>query len=108
VIFSGTTAVHLLSIDTSRPSPMFAPVWSTTIASPSAPISYTGSSYVYVGSSDGTIHELQLTTGADVKDEVTNIGATKGTVGDPSIDEVLSLIYVTTTDQRAYGFVIPF
>jgi len=108
VIFSGATAVHLLSIDTSRPSPMFAPVWSTTIASPSAPISYTGSSYVYVGSSDGTIHELQLTTGADVKDEVTNIGATKGTVGDPSIDEVLSRIYVTTTDQRAYGFVIPF
>jgi hypothetical protein len=108
VIFSGATAVHLLTIDTSRPTPVFAQVWSTTIANPSAPISYTGSSYVYVGSSDGMIHELQLTTGADIKDEVTNIGATKGTVGDPSIDEVLSRIYVTTTDQRAYGFVIPF
>jgi hypothetical protein len=107
VIFSGTTAVHLLSFDPLR-TPMFLPVWSTTIANPSAPISYTGSSYVYVGSSDGTIHELNLTTGADVKDEVCNIGATKGTVGDPSIDEVLSRIYVTTTDQRAYGFVIPF
>ncbi len=108
VIFSGTTAVHLLTIDTSRTTPVFAQVWSTTIANPSAPISYTGSSYVYVGSSDGTIHELLLTTGADIKNEVTNIGATKGTVGDPSIDEVLSRIYVTTTDQRAYAFVIPF
>jgi hypothetical protein len=108
VIFSGTTAVHLLTIDTSRFPYTFTQVWSTTIANPSAPISYTGSSYVYVGSSDGTIHELNLTTGADVKDEVCNIGATKGTVGDPSIDEVLSRIYVTTTDQRAYGFTIPF
>jgi hypothetical protein len=61
-----------------------------------------------VGSSDGMIHELMLTTGADVKDEVTNVGATKGTVGDPSIDEALSRIYVTTTDQRAYAFTIPF
>jgi hypothetical protein len=108
VIFSGATAVHLLSIDTSRTTPVFAPVWTTTIANPSAPISYTGSSYVFVGSSDGTIHELNLTTGADVKDEVCNTGATKGTVGDPSIDEVMSRIYVTTTDQRAYAFTIPF
>jgi hypothetical protein len=108
VIFSGATAVHLLTIDTSRTTPVFAQVWSTTIANPSAPLSYTGSSYVYVGSSDGTIHELNLVTGADVKDEICNVGATKGTVGDPSIDEVLSRIYVTTTDQRAYGFVIPF
>jgi hypothetical protein len=108
VIFSGSTGVHALSIDTSRPTPAFMSVWNTTIANPSAPISSTGLSYVFVGSSDGTIHELNLTTGADVKDEVCNTGATKGTVGDPSIDEVLSRIYVTTTDQRAYAFTIPF
>ncbi|MGB8543197.1 MAG: DNRLRE domain-containing protein [Candidatus Acidiferrales bacterium] len=108
VVFSGSTGVHALSIDTSRPTPAFMSVWNTTIANPSAPISSTGLSYVFVGSSDGTIHELNLTTGADVKDEVCNTGATKGTVGDPSIDEVLSRIYVTTTDQRAYAFTIPF
>jgi hypothetical protein len=108
VIFSGATAVHALSIDTSQPTPVFATVWSTTIANPSAPMSAIGLNYVYVGSSDGMIHELMLTTGADVKDEVTNVGPTKGTVGDPSIDEVLSRIYVTTTDQRAYAFTIPF
>jgi hypothetical protein len=108
VIFSGTTAVHAISIDTSRPTPVFAPVWNTTIATPSAPISAPGLSYVYVGSSDGKIHELMLTTGADIKDEACNTGSTKGTVGDPSIDEVMSRIYVTTTDQRAYAFTIPF
>jgi PQQ-like domain len=108
VIYSGATAVHALSIDTSRPTPVFAQVWNTTVANPSAPISSTGLQYVFVGSSDGTVHELMLTTGADIKDEVCNIGATKGTVGDPSIDEVMSRIYVTTTDQRAYAFVFPF
>jgi hypothetical protein len=108
VIYSGATAVHALSIDTSRPTPLFAPVWNTTVANPSAPISSTGLQFVFVGSSDGKVHELMLTTGADVKDEVTNIGATKGTVGDPSIDEVMSRIYVTTTDQRAYAFAFPF
>jgi hypothetical protein len=108
VIYSGATAVHALSIDPTRPTPVFAQVWNTTVANPSAPISSTGLQYVFVGSSDGTIHELMLTTGADIKDEVCNIGATKGTVGDPSIDEVLSHIYVTTTDQRAYAFVFPF
>jgi hypothetical protein len=106
VLFSGTTAVHLVQYDAVRNT--FATVWNTTIANPSAPISSTGLQYVFVGSSDGTVHELMLTTGADIKDEVCNIGATKGTVGDPSIDEVLSHIYVTTTDQRAYAFVFPF
>ena len=108
VIYSGATAVHALSINTSLPTPVFVPVWNTVVANPSAPISSTGLQFVFVGSSDGRIHELMLTTGADVKDEVTNIGTTKGTVGDPSIDEVMSRIYVTTTDQRAYAFVFPF
>ena len=108
VIYSGATAVHALSINTSLATPTFVPVWNTTIANPSAPISSIGQQYVYVGSSDGTIHEISLSTGVDTKDAVANIGPTKGTVGDPSIDEVLSRIYVTTTDQRAYAFTIPF
>ena len=107
VVYSGLTGVHSLSY-VSSPTPAFSQVWTTTIANPSAPISSTGLGFVFVGSSDGMIHELATATGADVKDEITNIGATKGTVGDPSIDEVLSRIYVTTTDQRAYAFTIPF
>ncbi|MGB8523061.1 MAG: hypothetical protein WCD43_08850, partial [Candidatus Acidiferrales bacterium] len=108
VVYSGATGVHLLSIDTSRAIPAFVSVWTTAITAPSAPISITGMSYIFVGSSDGKIHELALATGTDVKDEVTNDGPTIGTVGDPSIDEALSRIYVTTTDQRAYAFTIPF
>jgi hypothetical protein len=108
VVYSGATGVHLLTIDTSRTAPAFLSVWTTAITDPSAPISVTGLSFIFVGSSDGQIHELALGTGADVKDEVVNTGPTMGTVGDPSIDEALSRIYVTTTDQRAYAFIIPF
>jgi hypothetical protein len=106
VIFSGATGVHLLEYDSVRMA--FAQSWVTAITDPSAPISVTGLSYIFVGSSDGKIHELALATGADVKDEAANTGPTIGTVGDPSIDEALSRIYVTTTDQRAYAFIIPF
>jgi hypothetical protein len=108
VFYSGATGVHSLGIDTSRPIPTFVPGWTTAITDPSAPISVTGLSFIFVGSSDGKIHELALATGADVKDEVANTGPTIGTVGDPSIDEALTRIYVTTTDQRAYAFTIPF
>jgi hypothetical protein len=106
VVYSGATGVHLLSYDAVRKT--FAQTWTTPITNPSAPISVTGLSFIFVGSSDGKIHELALNTGADVKDEVANTGPTIGTVGDPSIDEALSRIYVTTTDQRAYAFTIPF
>jgi hypothetical protein len=106
VIYSGATGVHLLQYDSVRKN--FIQVWVAPITNPSAPIAVTGLAFVFVGSSDGTIHELALATGADVKNEVANSGPTIGTVGDPSIDEALSRIYITTSDQRAYAFTIPF
>lgn len=106
VIYSGATGVHLLQYDSVRKN--FIQAWVAPITNPSAPIAVTGLAFVFVGSSDGTIHELALNTGVDVKNEVANSGPTIGTVGDPSIDEALSRIYVTTSDQRAYAFTIPF
>jgi hypothetical protein len=105
ILFSGATAVHAVSYNVVGNT--FTSLWNRTINVPSAPISYTGSTYVFVGSNDGKIHELNLATGADVKDEVANTGQ-PGFVGDPSLDIVLSRIYVSTTDQRAYGFTYPF
>jgi PQQ-like domain len=108
IVFSGTAKVHAVTFTrTSNLTGTFATVWTTPITVPSAPICYTGLSYVYVGSNDGTIHELNLATGADVKDEIANTGQ-PGFVGDVSLDVSLARIYVSTTDQRAYGFAIPF
>jgi len=109
VIFSGATAVHAVTLSKSGATYSFATAWAApvTIDVPSAPICYTGASLVFVGSNDGKIHELSLSTGADIKDEVANTGQ-PGFVGDPSLDVSLSRIYVSTTDQRAYGFAFPF
>ena len=105
ILFSGATQVHAVSFD--KGTNTFTPLWATTVTVPSAPISFTGLGLVFVGSNDGKIHELNLGTGADVKDEVANTGQ-PGFVGDPSLDVQLSRIYVSTTDQRAYGFAYPF
>jgi hypothetical protein len=62
---------------------------------------------VYVGSADGKIHELDAVTGVDGKQRTANTGQ-PGIVGDPALDTVLSRIYISTNDQRAYGFTFPF
>ncbi len=105
VIFSGQTAVHAMTYD--KTANTFTNLWSTTISGPSAPIGFTGSSKVYVGSADGKIHELDAVTGVDGKKRTANTGQ-PGIVGDPSLDLVLSRIYISTNDQRAYGFTFPF
>jgi hypothetical protein len=105
IIYSGATQVHAVTFN--KATNTFTPVWATTVKVPSAPIGFTGSGFIFVGSNDGMIHELNLATGADVKDEVANTGQ-PGFVGDPSLDVQLSRVYVSTTDQRAYGFVYPF
>jgi hypothetical protein len=105
VIFSGQTAVHAMTYD--KTANTFTSLWSTTINGPSAPIGFTGNSKVYVGSADGKIHELDVVTGTDGKQRTANTGQ-PGIVGDPALDLTLSRIYISTNDQRAYGFAFPF
>jgi putative pyrroloquinoline-quinone binding quinoprotein len=105
IVFSGASAVHAVSYDPTGPT--FTDLWDTTISVPSAPVSYTGLSDVFVGSADGKIHELDLSDGTDLKDVIVDTG-TPGSVGDPALDIVLSTIYVSTTDQRAFEFTYPF
>lgn len=105
IVFSGASAVHAVSYDPTGPA--FTDLWDTTISVPSAPVSYTGLSDVFVGSADGKIHELDVSSGQDLKDVIVDTG-TPGVVGDPALDITLSNIYVSTSDQRAYGFIYPF
>jgi len=46
-------------------------------------------------------------TGVDGKQRTANTGQ-PGIIGDPALDTVLSRIYISTNDQRAYGFTFPF
>jgi hypothetical protein len=105
IIFSGATAVHAVSYDPTGPT--FTDLWDETISVPSAPVSLTSLSDVFVGSADGKIHELDISDGTDLKDVTVDTG-TPGKVGDPALDIVLSTLYVSTTDQRAFEFTYPF
>jgi outer membrane protein assembly factor BamB len=105
IIFSGASAVHGVSYDPTGKT--FTDLWDTTVSVPSAPVSVTGLSDVFVGSADGKIHELDVADGTELKDVTVDTG-TPGVVGDPALDIVLSTIYVSTTDQRAFEFTYPF
>jgi hypothetical protein len=105
IVFSGQTKVQAMTYN--KATQTFASLWSTTISKPSAPVGYTGLGKVYVGSGDGKVHELDLVTGVDGKQRTANTGQ-PGIVGDPSLDLTLSRIYISTNDQRAYGFAFPF
>jgi hypothetical protein len=107
IIFSSATKVQAVTF--TKATNTFAAAWPAPVAInvPSAPISFTGSGFVFVGSNDGKIHELNAANGTDIKDVVANTGQ-PGFVGDPSLDLTLSRVYVSTTDQRAYGFAYPF
>jgi outer membrane protein assembly factor BamB len=101
IIFSTNGNVNAVSFDGAT----FTPLWKTPISAPSTPISAPGLTTVYVGSSDGKIHELDLTTGADNKQRIVD---TSATVGDPSLDVALNRIIVGSTDGRVYAFTFPF
>jgi outer membrane protein assembly factor BamB len=105
IVFSSSSKVQKVSFDARTNT--FTPIWNTDIASPSTPLHLVGLSKIYVGSSDGKIHEMDVVTGSDGKQR--SVNQTKPTVvGDPSVDAPLSRIYVCTTDQRMYAFAIPF
>ncbi|MGA2900719.1 MAG: PQQ-binding-like beta-propeller repeat protein, partial [Candidatus Acidiferrales bacterium] len=105
IVFSGASAVHAVLYDPTGPT--FTDEWDTTISVPSAPVSLTSLSDVFVGSADGKIHELDISDGTDLKQVTVDTG-TPGVVGDPALDIVLSTLYVSTTDQRAFEFTYPF
>lgn len=105
VVFSGTADVHGLTYNSSTQT--FTANWATAVTTPSAPIGVYGLTDIYVGSGDGEIHELNINTGADIRDIVANTGQ-PGVVGDPGLDISLMHIYVSTNDQRMYSFTFPY
>jgi hypothetical protein len=105
IVFSTSTKVQAVSYNAITKT--FTPLWSTPISSPSAP-DFLGS-FIFVGSNDGFVHELLLSTGVDVKDAPASIGF-PAVIGDPTVDFTLQQLIVSTTtnDQRVYAFHIPF
>ncbi len=76
-----------------------------SITSPSQPVPAPGINTVYVGSGDGNLYELNMSTGA-----VRSAKYIGYTIGDPTVDPSASpeLIYVGTSDGRIHCFTLPF
>jgi outer membrane protein assembly factor BamB len=113
VVFSGATQVH--AVNYNRTTNLFTAAWTNpvTMLVPSAPIAYSNDANVYVGSNDGKIHEINLATGVDNPNPLpvnllNGLNQKPAFIGNPSLDIVLSRIYLSTNDQRAYAFPYPF
>ncbi|MGH9775236.1 MAG: DNRLRE domain-containing protein [Candidatus Acidiferrales bacterium] len=101
IVFSTNGNVNAVTFDGTT----FTSLWKTPIAAPSTAIAAPGLNTIYVGSSDGKIHELNSTTGVDGKQRIVDTAAT---VGDPALDLFLNRVIVGSTDGRVYAFTFPF
>jgi outer membrane protein assembly factor BamB len=86
--------------------------WRTVISGASAPLPVVsvGSGYVYVGGSDGAVHELALATGTQTSTRTVGVGSSAGSVvvGDPGYDGAANVLYVNTAQGNQYAFSVPF
>lgn len=105
IFFSTSGGVHKRTFD--RTTQAFAAGWDTPIATlggnPSTPVYSPAplASFLYVGVSDGRLKKLDPATGALLLARDVLLGAT---IGDPSLDVVISKIYVGDSSGRIYSF----
>ncbi|MCY1041751.1 PQQ-binding-like beta-propeller repeat protein [Corallococcus sp. bb12-1] len=82
-------------------------LWKTPIAGPSGTFSLNqgGVVRIYVGSSDGKVHQLELETGVDSGQ--VSLGPAQD-VGTPTVDHTVSRLHVGSADGRICAFPVPF
>ena len=71
----------------------------------SAPVD-DGAGHLYIGGSDGKVHQVDIATGTDQKQAPTT--AISGTFGDPTFNWDISSIHVGATDGHIYTLTVPF
>ncbi len=118
VIFSMDTTVEAITFVTSTDKFSAAPIsWKTSLGcNPTTPVGAQGvvdnlsNPVIFVGCSDGKIHQLRISDGVDEAQRITNPAGGGVTVGDLSLDLFVSpnKIFAGTTDGRIYAFAIPF
>ncbi|RKG86492.1 dehydrogenase [Corallococcus terminator] len=81
--------------------------WTTSIAGPSGTfaLNVSGVARVYVGSSDGKVHQLDAETGVDTGQ--VSMGSAQN-IGTPTIDHTVSRLHVGSADGRICAFPVPF
>jgi outer membrane protein assembly factor BamB len=86
--------------------------WSHSgIPDPSIVVYPPGSQYLWVGSSDGRLYQIDVTTGNPAQAPDTKsvlLGSGAAGVGSPSYDVIHKLVYVGTEDGSLYAVAVPF
>ncbi|NLI48481.1 MAG: PQQ-binding-like beta-propeller repeat protein [Acidobacteria bacterium] len=82
--------------------------WAVTdIPSPSTPLFLFGTSYIYVGASDGRLYQINITTGAHASVELAPGASPVPVVGSPAYDYVNRMVYVGTDTGVMYAVSVP-
>ncbi|MHB8876857.1 MAG: outer membrane protein assembly factor BamB family protein, partial [Myxococcaceae bacterium] len=79
-------------------------LWTTPIANPSGVVVQFSTQKIFVGSSDGKVHQLNADTGVDEK----QVTVSSQAVGMPAIDSTSNRLHVGTLDGRLCAFQLPF
>ena len=85
--------------------------WTYKVAAPSTPVYPPGSTHLWVGSGDGSLHQIDVTTGSllDAPDAVVlPLGSGKGGIGAPSYDVANDLIYAGSEGGVTYAVSAPY
>ncbi|MBP7866929.1 MAG: S8 family serine peptidase [Acidobacteria bacterium] len=106
IYFSTSDRIYALDENQTSNTVALASGWPVTdIASPSTPLYLIGGTYLYVGSSNGSLYEINTTTPATRKSVA--LGSPASAVGSPSFDVTNNLIYVGTAAGIVYAVSIP-
>jgi hypothetical protein len=104
IIFTRNTTVHSVNFDGST----FTANWAKTLTGTptlSAPLD-DGANHLYIGGSDGRVHQIDADTGNNELTVPTT--AILGTMGDPTFNVDLLGIHVGGSDGHIYTFTTPF
>jgi len=79
----------------------------SSIPNPSVPLTSDvgGGSYVWVGSSDGRLYQLEISVAPVITSVL--LGDGTATVGSPAMDAAAEIAYVGTEDGRLYSVTLP-
>ncbi|RKG63454.1 dehydrogenase [Corallococcus sp. CA054B] len=108
VVSRTNDTVEHYSIDAANTTNVPARMWTTPIANPSGlfTLNVNGVPRVYVGSSDGKVHQLELENDGTDTGQVT-VGPAQ-LIGVPTIDHTVGRLHVGTADGRICAFPVPF
>jgi outer membrane protein assembly factor BamB len=105
LFFSTSSNLHCIS-DNGGSS--YSVNWTvSTIPSPSTPMFLFGTSYLYVGSSDGRLYQVNVSTGAHTSVQLSPGVTPAPVVGSPAYDYVNGLVYVGTDTGVLYAVDVP-